>query len=165
MNTIDQKNAVRRIHSCGNNYYKMLDVPHNATEAQILMSFKKMAKKVHPDKNFDPRATETFQALLKAKNVLMDSTMRKDFDQKLRCSYGETRWNRRGNSKRSGGSNGGSNGGLDARRNGGRFSLFKPQWTFIVLIIFVLMAYILSIPSYCLNSSEEVSSKVARPLT
>ncbi|XP_026847744.1 uncharacterized protein LOC6602760 [Drosophila persimilis] len=68
----------------------MLDVPQNATEAQILMSFKKMAKKVHPDKNFDPRATETFQDLLKAKNVLMDSTMRKDFDQKLRCSYGET---------------------------------------------------------------------------
>ncbi|XP_002133857.3 uncharacterized protein [Drosophila pseudoobscura] len=119
-----------------------------------------MAKKVHPDKSFDPSATETFQALLKAKNVLMDSTMRKDFDQKLRCCYGESSWNRWGNSKRSGRSNGGSNGGLDAGRNGGRFSSFKPQWAFIVLIIFVLiMAYLFYIPSYSLISSEKFPLK------
>lgn len=47
-------------------YYKVLNVQENATEAEIKKSYKSLVLKVHPDRNKDPRASEAFSVLTKA---------------------------------------------------------------------------------------------------
>lgn len=42
------------------NFYEILQLPTDATDAQIKNSHKKLALLVHPDKNNYPRAKEAF---------------------------------------------------------------------------------------------------------
>lgn len=57
--------------------YDLLQVPHDATEAQIKKSYYMLARKYHPDKNADDvQATEQFQQLAEAYRVLSDPESR-----------------------------------------------------------------------------------------
>lgn len=47
-------------------YYRVLDVPENASEKEIRKSYKALAIKIHPDRNKDPRAAEAFSVLSRA---------------------------------------------------------------------------------------------------
>jgi DnaJ-class molecular chaperone len=68
---------------CDNKYYDLLGVSPNATEAELKSAYKKMAKKYHPDRNRDniKEATEKFQKIQSAYDMLIDPEKRKLYDQ------------------------------------------------------------------------------------
>jgi len=63
-------------------YYKVLDVPRNATEAQIKQAYRRLAMKYHPDRNpNDGEAEERFKEAKEASEVLTDTHKRALYDQ------------------------------------------------------------------------------------
>nr|CAB3238719.1 dnaJ homolog subfamily B member 11-like [Phallusia mammillata] len=66
----------------GRDFYNILQVQKDATTKQIKSAYRKLAKQMHPDKNpDDPTATEKFQELALAYEVLSDENKRKKYDQ------------------------------------------------------------------------------------
>ncbi len=65
-----------------NTLYDRLGVQPNASDADILKSFKKLALKHHPDKNPDnPEALKKFQDINQAKEILTNKEKRNMYDQ------------------------------------------------------------------------------------
>ena len=63
-------------------YYKVLDVPRSATEAQIKQAYRRLAMKYHPDRNPNDRdAEERFKEAKEASEVLTDAHKRALYDQ------------------------------------------------------------------------------------
>lgn len=63
-------------------YYEVLGVSKNATDAEIKSAFRKKAKEYHPDLNKDnPNAAEKFKEAQEAYSVLSDESKRKMYDQ------------------------------------------------------------------------------------
>ncbi|MBI1227378.1 MAG: DnaJ domain-containing protein [Bacteroidetes bacterium] len=63
-------------------YYKILGVDKNATDAEIKKAFRKLARKLHPDLNpNDKDAERKFKELNEANEVLSDPENRKKYDQ------------------------------------------------------------------------------------
>ena len=63
-------------------YYKVLDVPKNSTEADIKKAYRRLAMKFHPDRNpGDKEAEEKFKEAKEACEVLTDSQKRAIYDQ------------------------------------------------------------------------------------
>ena len=67
----------------GKDYYKILGVPHDATDEQLKKAYKKLALKWHPDRNKDneKEATAKFQEIGEAYDVLSDPRKRQIYDQ------------------------------------------------------------------------------------
>ncbi|XP_069465703.1 dnaJ homolog subfamily C member 10 [Ambystoma mexicanum] len=83
-------------------YYNLLDVPREASSREIRQAFKKLALRMHPDKNLnDPEAHAKFVKINRAYEVLKDDDLRKKYDK-----YGEK--------------------GLDDQQQGGRYE----SWNF-----------------------------------
>lgn len=64
-----------------NQYYQILSVEKLANESEIKKSYRKLAIKLHPDKNPHPRADEAFKLLNKAWGILSDPSKKSIFDQ------------------------------------------------------------------------------------
>src|SRR6202030_1789329 len=63
-------------------YYRVLDVPKTATEAEIKKAYRRLAMKYHPDRNPDDReAEESFKEAKEACEVLTDPHKRAAYDQ------------------------------------------------------------------------------------
>jgi molecular chaperone DnaJ len=63
-------------------YYKVLDLPRNATEVEIKKAYRRLAMKFHPDRNpGDHEAEENFKEAKEAYEVLSDSGKRGVYDQ------------------------------------------------------------------------------------
>lgn len=63
-------------------YYEVLGIQKNATEAEIKKAFKKLAMKLHPDRNPDDKtAEEKFKEAKEAYDVLSDAQKRAAYDQ------------------------------------------------------------------------------------
>ena len=63
-------------------YYKILEVDKSATDAEIKASYRKLAKKYHPDLNDgDEKAQEKFKEISEAYEVLGNKDKRKKYDQ------------------------------------------------------------------------------------
>ena len=62
-------------------YYEVLGVDKNASEADIKSAFRKLAKKYHPDVSKEPDAAEKFKEAQEAYAVLSDSSKRSQYDQ------------------------------------------------------------------------------------
>ncbi|MEU2548174.1 molecular chaperone DnaJ [Streptomyces roseolus] len=63
-------------------YYKVLGVPKDATEAEIKKAYRKLARENHPDANKgDTKAEERFKAISEANDVLGDPKKRKEYDE------------------------------------------------------------------------------------
>lgn len=67
----------------GKDYYKILEVSKDASDAEIKASYKKLAVKWHPDKNPNNKeeAAQKFNEISEAYNILKDSQKRKAYDQ------------------------------------------------------------------------------------
>lgn len=73
-------------------YYKVLDVPRTATEADIKKAYRRLAMKYHPDRNpNDHEAEDKFKEAKEAYEVLCDEQKRAIYDQ-----YGHEGLNARG---------------------------------------------------------------------
>ena len=55
----------------GKDYYKILGVPKDATEAELKKAYRKLALKYHPDKNKAENAAEMFKEIAEAYEVLV----------------------------------------------------------------------------------------------
>ena len=65
----------------GKDFYAVLGVASTATADEIKKSYRKMAKKYHPDTNQnDPRAADRFKEISEAYNVLSDPDKRRQYD-------------------------------------------------------------------------------------
>jgi len=63
-------------------YYKVLDVPRNASDGELKKAYRKLAMKYHPDRNkSDKTAEEKFKEAKEAYEVLSDSQKRAIYDQ------------------------------------------------------------------------------------
>ena len=62
-------------------YYEVLGVEKNASDAEIKSAFRKLAKKYHPDVSKEPDAAEKFKEAQEAYAVLSDPDKRKQYDQ------------------------------------------------------------------------------------
>ena len=62
-------------------YYDILGVKPEATEAEIKAAYRKLARKFHPDKNKDAGAEDKFKAINEANEVLRDTEKRRAYDE------------------------------------------------------------------------------------
>ena len=63
------------------NYYQILGVGEDASEQEVKSTFRKLAKKFHPDKNpGDSAAEKRFKEISEAYDVLSDSRKRREYD-------------------------------------------------------------------------------------
>ncbi len=66
------------------NYYKILNVSNTATGNEIKKSYRKLAKKYHPDQNVgDESVAEKFAEVSEAYEVLSNEEERKKYDDRL----------------------------------------------------------------------------------
>ncbi len=62
-------------------YYHILGISSEATDAEIKKAFRKLAMEFHPDRNKeDPRAEEKFKEVSEAYGVLSDPSKRREYD-------------------------------------------------------------------------------------
>lgn len=62
-------------------YYEVLGVDKNASDAEIKSAFRKLAKQYHPDVSKEPDAAENFKEAQEAYAVLSDESKRRQYDQ------------------------------------------------------------------------------------
>ncbi len=62
-------------------FYEVLGVDKNASDAEIKSAYRKLAKKYHPDVSKEPDAAEKFKEIGEAYSVLGDEQKRKTYDQ------------------------------------------------------------------------------------
>src|SRR3954454_11647226 len=69
-------------------YYQVLGVERNASDADIKRAFRKLAQQWHPDVNTDPAAQERFKEINEAYQVLSDPQRRQSYDMFGRAGVG-----------------------------------------------------------------------------
>ncbi len=69
-------------------FYKILDIPRNASVDDIKRAYRNKAKEVHPDVNNSPKANEVFAVVNEAYETLLDNNKRYLHDMKL--NYADT---------------------------------------------------------------------------
>ncbi|KAK8794742.1 hypothetical protein WA158_001723 [Blastocystis sp. Blastoise] len=66
-------------------YYDLLGIDVSSSTKEISKAYRKMAMSCHPDKHpDDPTADTRFDALTKAKDILIDPIKRSEYDRKLK---------------------------------------------------------------------------------
>lgn len=77
--TPDQLTLVNKVLKC-KDLYEVLAVCKESTDAEIKKAYKKLALKLHPDKNTAPGAVEAFKKVGNAVSLLTDVEKRKHYD-------------------------------------------------------------------------------------
>lgn len=72
---------MERILSKKGDYYKILAVEKSSLDTEIKKAYRKLALKIHPDKNSHPSAPEAFKVAAKAFEILSDSNKKSIYDQ------------------------------------------------------------------------------------
>jgi curved DNA-binding protein len=67
-------------------YYKILDVPEDASRDAVKRAYRELARKYHPDRNQEAAAEDQFKEIGEAYEVLKDQSKREAYDQ-LRAGY------------------------------------------------------------------------------
>jgi molecular chaperone DnaJ len=74
-------------------FYAILGVPQDADEATIKKTYRKLARKMHPDQNQgDPKAEERFKEIGEAYAVLSDPEQRREYDAIRAMAHGGARF-------------------------------------------------------------------------
>lgn len=73
-------------------FYKILGVDKNASQDEITKAYRELAKKWHPDVNHSPEATQMFEKITKAYDVLKDPEKRAAYDR-----FGNSAFDENGN--------------------------------------------------------------------
>ncbi len=69
------------------NFYEMLGVSKDASQAEIKKAYRKLAMKYHPDRNDSEEASEHFKKLNQAYEVLSDPKKRSEYDNPPRSPF------------------------------------------------------------------------------
>lgn len=69
-------------------FYSLLGVPHDATEADIKKAYRKLAMELHPDRNSAADAEARFKEITEAYEVLRDSHKRATYDRYGKAGVG-----------------------------------------------------------------------------
>lgn len=64
-------------------YYKILELPRDATHEEIKQQYRKLAKKSHPDKTKDKEAKDVMSEINKAYEILSDRELKSKYDRHL----------------------------------------------------------------------------------
>jgi len=84
----------QKIKDLNKNYYTTLEVSENATQDDIKSSYRKIAKKYHPDKNKESKThEERFKEVAEAYDTLGDSKKRKSYDNSRKSHFQGTGFN------------------------------------------------------------------------
>ena len=67
-------------------YYKILDVPRDASQYEIKKRYRELAKKLHPDKSKEEKPDEIMQKIKRAYKNLYNTEIKKKYDQHLNVS-------------------------------------------------------------------------------
>ncbi|KAL5513305.1 HLJ1 [Sanghuangporus vaninii] len=79
--TPEQVAVVKRILSCKiTEYYEIMSLKKDCTEAEVKKAYRKLALQLHPDKNAAPGADEAFKMVSKAFQILSDADKRAQYD-------------------------------------------------------------------------------------
>ncbi|MGD2065407.1 MAG: molecular chaperone DnaJ [Dehalococcoidia bacterium] len=70
-------------------YYEVLGVSRNASDADIKKEFRRLAKQYHPDRNREPGAEDKFKEINEAYQVLSDPEKRRRYDRYGRVDVAE----------------------------------------------------------------------------
>jgi molecular chaperone DnaJ len=70
------------------NYYATLGISNDATQEEIKIRFRQLAKEYHPDKTKDQKTSEIFAEITKAYEILSDEEKRKTYDRYFKASVG-----------------------------------------------------------------------------
>ena len=62
------------------NYYRILEISRDATQEEIKDQYRKLAKKLHPDKTKDRKTEDKMIKINKAYEILSDEELRKKYD-------------------------------------------------------------------------------------
>ena len=89
-------------------YYEVLGVDKNASDAEIKSAFRKLAKKYHPDVSKEPDAQEKFKEIGEAYSVLSDKQKKAQYDQ-----FGHAAFDQNGGFGGAGGAGFGGFGGFE----------------------------------------------------
>ena len=65
-------------------YYKIMGVSQDASDKDIKLAYRKLARKYHPDISKEPQAEERFKEMGEAYEVLKDKTKRAQYDEALK---------------------------------------------------------------------------------
>ncbi|GMG20492.1 unnamed protein product [Ambrosiozyma monospora] len=80
--TKEQEQEIQRILKIETTqYYKILNCSKDSKDTEIKKAYRKLAIKLHPDKNKHPQASDAFKKIAKAFEVLSDESKRKIYDQ------------------------------------------------------------------------------------
>jgi len=91
--TPEQRDSVRKILQTSS-YYDMLGVPKSASDDEIKKAYRKLALKLHPDKNKASQAEEAFKKVSKAFDCLSNADKRADYDRYGTEEPGQPRFRR-----------------------------------------------------------------------
>jgi len=70
--------------------YEILEVSENATEKEIKMAYRRLAKKYHPDTCNTPGSEEMFKKINAANEILSDKYKREQYDNERRFKFEQT---------------------------------------------------------------------------
>ncbi|XP_068147106.1 dnaJ homolog subfamily B member 12 [Drosophila tropicalis] len=77
--TLEMLDVVQKVLRC-RNHYEVLRVSHHATYSEVKRAYKKLALRLHPDKNRAPGANQAFRRISEAADCLTDNQKRIEYN-------------------------------------------------------------------------------------
>lgn len=77
--SIEMLDVVQKVLRC-RSHYEVLRISHHATYSEVKRAYKRLALRLHPDKNWAPGAEEAFRRINEAADTLTDNQKRIDYN-------------------------------------------------------------------------------------